>query len=260
MLILLPASDGKRAVDGGVPLDESALSFPSLTPTRTAVREALIEVSAQPDAARRLSESASRLGEIRGNLELLDAPAGSVSSLYSGVLYDALALDDLPAAARRRAQVWVVIVSALWGALRPSDAIPPYRLNMCGRLPGLEHLPVVWRPALDAVLPTAAGRGVVVDFRSSDYATAWRPTGALAERSIIVKVVRDLDAMRGAPGHNAKRTRGLVARRILLDAIDPKRPEGLAEALAPHFDVALHQTNRLGRSWELAVVDRPTPS
>ncbi len=253
MLILLPASDAKHPVASGPPVDGDALSFPGLASTRAAVRDALIEVSTQPDAPRRLSEAASRIDEIRGNLELLDAPAGSVSSLYAGVLYDALALDDLPAAARRRAQTWVVIVSALWGALRPSDAIPPYRLNMCGRLPGLEHLPVVWRPALDAVLPTAAGRGVVVDFRSSDYATAWRPTGALAERTIIVKVVRDLDGRRGAPGHNAKRTRGLVARRILTDAIDPTHPEGLAELLSAHFDVEIHQTNRLGRSWELAV-------
>jgi cytoplasmic iron level regulating protein YaaA (DUF328/UPF0246 family) len=95
----------------------------------------------------------------------------------------------------------------------------------------------------------------VVDFRSAGYATAWRPTGALAERTVVVKVFRDRDGKRGAASHNAKQTRGLVVRRIVTDAVDPRRPEGLAEALSEHFEVDLRRPDRPGRTWELHVVE-----
>jgi cytoplasmic iron level regulating protein YaaA (DUF328/UPF0246 family) len=148
-----------------------------------------------------------------------------------------------------------VVISALWGAVRLGDRIPAYRLNMCGRLPGLAHLTDVWRGPLADVLPDAARRGVVVDCRSAEYATAWRPTGALAERTVVIKVFRNHDGTRGAVSHNAKHTRGLVVRRIVTDAIDPRRPEGLAEALSAHFEVDLRRPDRPGRAWALHVVE-----
>ena len=257
MLILLPPSETKTPVRRGKPLDPAGLSFPPLAPTRTAVLEALIEVSGRPDATHRLGVPASMSDVVRRNVALRDAPTVAAETVYAGVLYDALGLSDLDPASRRRARAWIVVISALWGAVRLSDRIPPYRLNMCGRLPGLAHLPDVWRGPLSDVLPAAARRGVVVDCRSAEYATAWRPTGALAERTVVVKVVRDRDGNRGAVSHNAKYTRGLVVRRIVTDAIDPRRPEGLAEALSEHFEVGLRKPDRPGRAWELHVVEPP---
>ena len=186
MLILLPASESKAEVRRGKPLDLGSLSFPPLAPTRAAVLAALIEVSTGPDATDRVCVPASMLDIVRRNVTLRDAPTAPVEAVYSGVLYDALGLDELDPAARRRARAWIVVISALWGAVRPGDRIPPYRLNMCGRLPGLAHLPQVWREPLTDVLPGAARHGVVVDCRQAEYATAWRPTGALAERTLTV--------------------------------------------------------------------------
>jgi cytoplasmic iron level regulating protein YaaA (DUF328/UPF0246 family) len=255
VLVLLPASDTQRPVHRGRPFDPAGLSFPPLAPTRAVVLDALVEVSAEPDAMRRLGVPPTLSDAVRRNVALHDAPTATVDAVYSGVLYDALGLAGLDAASRRRARAWIVVVSALWGAVRLGDRIPAYRLDMCGRLPGLAHLPQVWQEPLDDVLPAAAGRGVVVDCRSSEYATAWRPTGALAERTVVLKVVRDLDAKRGAASHSAKQTRGLVVRRIVTDAIDPRRPEGLAEALSAHFEVDLRQPDRPARAWELDVVE-----
>jgi len=255
VLILLPPSDRTTPVRRGKPLDPAGLSFPPLAPTRAAVLEALMAVSAQPDATRRLGVPASMSDVVRRNAALREAPTAAVEAVYSGVLYDALGLADLDPASRRRARAWIVVISALWGAVRLGDRIPPYRLDMCGRLPGLAHLTDVWRGPLGDVLPAVARRGVVVDFRSSEYATAWRPTGPLAERTVVVKVIRDREGKRGAVAYNAKHTRGLVVRRIVTDAVDPRRPEGLAETLSEHFEVDLRRPDRPGRTWELHVVD-----
>jgi uncharacterized protein len=255
VLILLPASDRKATVRRGAALDPGALSFPTLAPTRAAVTEALIDVSAQPEAPRRLGVPATLGDAVRQNLAVLDAPTAPAGALYRGVMYDALALGDLDAAARRRARAWIVVISALWGAVRLGDRIPSYRLDMCGRLPGLAHLPEVWRAPLDDVLPAAAGAGVVVDCRSSEYATAWRPTGALAERTVVVKVVRADGSGRGVGSHNAKLARGLLVRRIVTEGLDPRGPEELATALSAHGLVDLEQPRRAGRSWELRIVE-----
>ena len=255
MLILIPASDAQSPVRRGKPLDPAGLSFPELAPTRSAVLDALIEVSQAPDANRRLGVPGSLTDVVRANVSLREAPTAAAESVYAGVLYAGLGLADLDPASRRRARSWIVVISALWGAIRLGDRIPSYRLDMCGRLPGHAHLTDVWRGPLSSVLPAAARRGVVVDCRSSEYATAWRPAGALAERTVVLRVVRDGDANRGATSHSAKYTRGLVVRRIVTDGIDPREPEGLADALSEHFKVDLRRPNRSGRSWELRVVE-----
>lgn len=260
MLILLPPSETKATIRRGKPVDPDGLSFPPLATVRAAVLEALIEASAEPDGARRLGVPPSLSDVVRRNVELRDVPAAPAEKVYAGVLYDALGLADLDPASRRRARAWIVVISALWGALRLGDRIPPYRLHMCGRLPGLASLTDVWRAPLAGVLPAAAGRGVIVDCRSAEYATAWRPAGPLAERTVVVKVFRDRDGVRRVVSHTAKRTRGLVVRRIVTDAIDPRGPAGLADALSEHFEVDLRPPDRRGRVWELRVREEAAPA
>lgn len=252
MLILVPASEAKAVIEHGAPLDSTALSFPELAPTRDAVLDAMIDASGQPDATRRLRVS-ERLDEtVRRNVGIRDAPAAPAAQLYTGPLYDGLDVAGLNAAARRRAKQWIVVISPLWGALRIDDHVPSYRLSMCSRLPGLGHLPQVWRDALDATLSDAVPRGVIVDCRSGEHLTAWRPTGALAERTVSVRPLR-ADG-RGAASYPAKHVRGRVIRRIVKDVIDPRHPEALADALSVHFDVELHRPERAGRAWELRVI------
>jgi cytoplasmic iron level regulating protein YaaA (DUF328/UPF0246 family) len=255
VLILLPASDAKAPVGHGRPVDPTRLSFARLGPTREAVLAALVATSSAPDALRRLGVGPSRLEQVRANVDVRDAPAAPAAAVYGGVLYGALDWADLDPAARRRARSWIVVVSALWGAVRAGDRIPPYRLDMCGRLPGLGHLPDVWRRPLGDVLPRAARRGLVVDCRSSDYLTAWRPSGDLAERTLLVRVVRGRDDVRSPGSHRAKRARGLLTRRIVGDAIDPDRPEELVAELAGALDVTVRPPDRPGRCWSLLVVD-----
>lgn len=248
VLILLPPSEGKTQRRRGRALDLGDLSFPELTPLREDVIDAVGVVSAGPDAHEILGVSPNLVEEVARNTRLRTAPTAPAGEVYSGVLYDALDLASLDAAARRRATRSVVVVSALFGAVRLNDRIPAYRLSMSVNLPGVGPLAKAWRPHLERVLTEAAGRGVVVDCRSSTYAAAWPPSTELAERWVQITV----------PGatHMAKHTRGLVTRHLCQHAGTPRTPKALADALTDRFDVDLVKPPKPGKPWTLKVTTK----
>ena len=245
MLILLPPSETKATRTRGAPLRWERLSAAGLTTARQQVADALRDVSAAADAPARLGVSPNLTDEIGRNTRLHDAPTLPARDLYTGVLYDALDLASLDAASSRRAGARLRVVSALYGSVRMTDRLAPYRLSMAVNLPGTGPLASFWRPLLDPVLSAEAGRGLVVDCRSSTYAAAWAPSGRLAERWVQVRV----------PGatHMAKHTRGLVARALCQNSADPRRPAALLDLLMPAFEVALHEPSRTGAPWTLDV-------
>lgn len=248
VLILLPPSESKAVRDRGAHLLWERLSAPELTDARRQVAAALAAASDRIDAPVVLGVSANLAPEIARNTRLESVPTLPARELYTGVLYDALDLPTLDASASRRATARLRVVSALYGAVRMTDRVAPYRLSMGVNLPGVGPLAAFWRPHLGPVLAAAAGRGLVVDCRSSTYAAAWSPDGRLAERWVQVRV----------PGatHMAKHTRGLVSRSLCLESADPRRPEELVDLLQPHHQVQLTPAERPGRPWVLDV----TPS
>ena len=260
VLVLLPPSEAK-ARDGvrrGAPVDLRSLSGRELTAAREHVLGRLIETSGSPDALRRLGVGATLAGEVENNTRLRQAPARRVSDLYTGVLYAALGLPDLPSAARVRAARQLLVVSALWGALRVHDRVPAYRLSMGADLAGLGPLAAFWRPRLGPVLARAAGQGIVVDCLSGAYRAAWRPSPELAERTLAVRVVREQGGQQRAVSHLAKLTRGQVVRHLLLRPGSPPRSPAAAEAAVREaFECQLVR----GRgSWRLDVSVRETSS
>ncbi len=255
VLVLLPPSEGKSGRVRGRPVDLGALHLPELTTARSRVLEVLARVSATADGHRVLGVSDALAPELVRNTRWATEPAVPVAALYSGVLYDALGLAALPAGARRRATARLLVVSAAWGALRPDDRVPPYRLSMGTSLPGLGALAAFWRPRLAAALPPLA-TGLVVDCRSSTYAAAWKPEGPVAERTVTVRVLRDEGGRRTVVSHMAKHTRGLVARHLVSRAgRDPRTASALASAVGEAFEVELSRPGRDG-SHRLDVVVR----
>ncbi len=250
MLVLLPPSESKAPPAArGKPVDLDALSFHALSGTRARVLEALTTVSRAPDAVLRLGVGASLAAEVDRNTRLRTLPARPALEVYTGVLYEALGWPTLSPSARRRAASRLVVVSALWGALRPRDRVPPYRLKMQADL-GLGPLAQLWRGTLAPVLEAETAKGLIVDCRSSDYAAAWVPSGEVARRTVAVRVLQDGRVV----SHMAKHTRGLVARHLLETGADPAHPQGLARALAERWDVDLVPPPRPGRPWTLDVV------
>jgi len=191
MLLLLPPSQGKATPERGRRAGLSTLVYPRLREPR----ERLID-AVDPG--------------------LRTAPALPAAELYTGVLFAALGLQDLP---------WdgVLIASALWGVVRPGDRIPAYRLDMGVRPPGIGGLTAYWREPLRAALPD---RGLVLDLRSGSYAAAWRPRRAA---HLTVRGFTEApDGTRTVVTHMVKRVRGELAR-MVLQAGGAQRPEEVAE-------------------------------
>lgn len=140
------------------------------------------------------------------------------------MLYDALGLASLDAAAKRRAARSLLVFSGLWGAVRVTDRIPSYRCSMGVRLPGLGALGAHWRAPMAEVLPEAAGDGLVLDLRSAAYAAAWKPKGEVAARTASVRVLHA--PTRKVVSHFNKATKGRIVRSLLTAGIAPKDRPG----------------------------------
>lgn len=261
MLVLLPPSEGKASGVSGRPLDLSRLSLPSLTQARTTVTAALAGLcSGDGDKAMRaLGLTEGLRGEIARNAGLLSAPTLPVGKLYTGVLYDALGLGSLDTAAKRRAARWLLVCSGLWGGLRLNDRVPAYRCPMGARLPGLGPLAGFWREPMAAALPEAAGRGLVLDLRSSAYSAVWRPSGELASRTATVRVVR-VTMVNGQPkrtvvSHFNKATKGRLVRDLLVAGDDLTSAPELVDALRGlGYPVDAEAPSAPGRPWALDVL------
>lgn len=262
MLILLPPSEGKTApARRGRPVDPDALWLPGLGPARAKVLDALIELSGSGDALDALGVGASLQAEVAANTRLRELPARPAIEVYSGVLYAALDWPTLPADARRRGNRQLVVISALWGAVRPNDRIPPYRLSMDVDLPGVGRLARFWKSALTPALADhvdrAEQRSVIVDCRSQTYAAAWTPPAQIAERVAAVRVWQDGPSGRTVVSHLAKHTRGLIARDLLLHGGKPRTVPQVAEQLQQRWDVEPVPPARPGKPWLLDVVQPP---
>jgi uncharacterized protein len=233
VLVLLPPSEGKTAPRRGRALDLGELSFPGLTPARERVLDTLTAL-ARSDPQRALSVlglSSRQLDEVARDAWLDTAPTAAAGRVYTGVLYEALDLSGLDTASRRRAQRRLVISSALFGALRVGDRIPAYRLSGDTSLPGLGTLSTLWRDPLAAAMGEAAGRGLVVDLRSGVYAAMWKPTGDVASRTVVVRVLHELpDGTRKVVSHFNKATKGRLVRHWLVTGVDPRDADELADS------------------------------
>ena len=231
MLILLPPSESKSEPRRGRTLD---LGNGSLAAARRPVVDALVALCAGPEdvAVRALGLSPGQVDDVRRNARLRDLPTTPAERIYTGVLYDALGLTGLDASAHRRALARVAIVSSLYGLVRPGERIAPYRLAGGVTLPGLGGVSSHWRSHLDPVVREMAGRGLVVDLRSSTYAAFWRPAPDLARQVVSVRVLHDVNGRRQVVSHFNKATKGRLVRALLEDGRDARTPVAFARLLS----------------------------
>jgi uncharacterized protein len=204
-----------------------------LAEPRLAVVEALEALCRGPEevAVSTLGLGPTQADDVRRNVRLREIPSAPAEKVYAGVLYEALGLTTLDAAAHRRALSRLAIVSSVYGVVRPGERIAPYRLAGGVTLPGLGGVAAHWRAHLDPVLRELAGRGLVVDLRSTTYAAFWRPAPDLAARVVTVRVLHETAGRRQVVSHFNKATKGRLVRALLQDGRDARTPAAFSDLL-----------------------------
>ena len=135
---------------------------------------------------------------------------------FNGDVYEGLDARTLNTGALDWAQQHLVILSGLYGALRPLDRLQPYRLEMGTSLahPGGRHLYDFWGDTVAKHLNQRLAdesRPVVINLASQEYArVALRP--ALSARVIHCRFEEGKGGRYGIVSFFAKRARGLMAR------------------------------------------------
>jgi uncharacterized protein len=262
VLVLLPPSEGKAATGSGAPVALDGLVLPELGPARERVLDALVALCSpggdEDRAAEVLGLSPGLRGEIARNAVLRTAPTLPAGELYTGVLYDALELSTLSPEAYAQAERSLLVFSGLWGPVRLSDRIPPYRCSGGVKLPPLGALGTYWRRETAGAMPRAAGGGLVLDLRSSAYAALWRPQGEVAGRTATVRVLHEREVggvlKRSVVSHFNKATKGRIVRELLESAAEPGSPAELVEVLRELKYTVEAGAPAGGKAWTLDVV------
>ncbi len=168
------------------------------------------------------------------------ATAGAAIGVYTGVLYGALNWSTLSTAAQKRGAESIVIISAKYGAIAPLDLIAPYKEKIDS---------AAMRDPITKKLDSMNAE-LIVDCRSSTYQNVWTPP---ASKCVEIKVFAQVDGVKKVITHMSKKTRGEVARLILLSKTVPKTPKDLFDIVNQEFVCELHQGDS-GQPWILEVI------
>jgi uncharacterized protein len=168
---------------------------------------------------------------------------------FDGDVYDGLAAKTLRAADLAWAQEHLVLLSGLYGALRPLDRLQPYRLEMGTALahPQGRNLYDYWGDTVAAYLNERQAderRPVIVNLASQEYAkVALRP--ALKARVIDVQFEDWKPGGWKVVSFFAKRARGAMARHAILTRA--RSPQALLSFSAEGYahDAAASEPDRL---------------
>lgn len=213
MLILLPPSEGKNQPTSKVNVNLTKLVFPK---ELHAIRDRLLTKT------------------------LAAPPAAKAMDVYTGVLYQALDWDSLSTAAKARGEKSILIASALFGVLRPSDLIPNYKAKI-----KTSDWKAALKPALDGL-----NADLIIDCRSSTYAGIWQ---APSERCVVVRVFKKEKGKISVITHLSKKYRGELTRVLLKTNKSPRTPAELLEIAETHFDCKL-QKSKNGKPWYLDLI------
>lgn len=238
---------------------------PELETTRPALLKRTAELSkttAKLSRAqlRQLMDISDDLAEL--NVERFKAfdPAsegGKAAALaFAGEVYRGLDAGTLKGGDLDWAQDHVRILSGLYGALRPLDAIQPYRLEMGTRLKTKKgaNLYDFWGDDIAAELTRALeghAHPVIVNLASNEYSKAAR-LPKMKTRVITVDFKEEKDGQLRALMVYAKKARGMMARWIIENRVED--PEALTR-----FAVDGYRYDAKGSKPDRLLFTRPQP-
>lgn len=209
MLILLPPSEKKKAATSQEKFELSSLVFASeLTDTRS-------QATSKHDSSQ-------------------TSPA---IEIYDGVLYQGLNWKNLTAVEQKRANTKVLVVSALFGLVRPLDKIFSYKEKIDNKL---------WREAV-AQVSAKYSNELIIDCRSSAYKGVWTVN---PQSTVEVRVFKVNGTERNVITHMSKKYRGELTGHLLKQTTDPTTPADVQRIAAQLFECELHAPED-GQPWAL---------
>ncbi len=107
------------------------------------------------------------------NVELGSTPTLPAIERYTGVMYDAIDYQSLNEAEKLCFDQNIIIMSGLFGAVRPFDLIPKYKLKMGAKLRRNMTCAAIWKPMVTKSLATTADYGVIWDLLPNEHSAAW---------------------------------------------------------------------------------------
>jgi cytoplasmic iron level regulating protein YaaA (DUF328/UPF0246 family) len=199
MLILLPPSEKKKSATSSEKFDLSSLVF-----------------------AAELSDT-----RIQATANQITSQTSPAIEIYDGVLYQGLNWKTLSAAEQKRANSKVLIVSAVFGLVKPLDQIFSYKVKIDNKF---------WRDAIAQVAAKFSDE-LIIDCRSSTYKGVWPINSA---NTIEVRVFQVVAGERKVITHMSKKYRGELTRHLLTQATDPITPAEVQRMAAQLFECELH--------------------
>jgi cytoplasmic iron level regulating protein YaaA (DUF328/UPF0246 family) len=222
-LILLPPSEGKASGGEGHPLNFDALSFGALNSTRARIAKSLGQLSQRPRSSKKLLgvKGAALEKAMADNVGLGEAPTLPAIERYTGVMYDAIGYPSLGSDARGVFDRGVIIMSGLFGVVRPSDLIPAYKLKMGARLLRGKTCAAIWKPLISKSLAGEAENRVIWDLLPNEHSAAWDPSKVLCDARFTVKFVeRGPERQLKTVTHLSKLLKGALVRHIVSNSTE----------------------------------------
>ena len=209
MLILLPPSEKKKAATSQEKFELSSLVF-----------------AAELTGARSQTTTSHDFSQTSPAIEI-----------YDGVLYQGLNWKTLTAAEQKRANTKVLIISALFGLVRPLDKIFSYKEKIDNQL---------WREAI-AQVSAKFSNELVIDCRSSTYKGVWTIN---PQNTVEVRVFKVNGEERNVITHMSKKYRGELTGHLLKQTNDPTTAAEVQRIAAQLFECELHAPVD-GQPWAL---------
>lgn len=229
--ILLPSAEGKQS--GGNPLAPDMFDyrasntfnyFSDLNPERRAlIRAVQAHVEAADDAGREALfgvKGDALAAAVDATANVFDSPLMAAIDRYGpGVMYRAMEFTSLPTGAQRRLLENGIILSGMFGLLRPDDLVPDYKLSMGARVDGIGKVAAYWKPLLSPALNDLLAGQAVWNLLPTSHEEAWDDAGTYG-RMIRVRFVREVDGERKPVTHGVKELRGALVGYIVTETAD----------------------------------------
>ncbi len=133
--------------------------------------------------------------------------------VYQGVAFEQIKIDEYNQSQTKYLNQHLIILSAIYGALRPYTLISPYRLDMTMKPDGI-HLYDYWQ---EDIIDLFKDEDYIIDLASHEYSRMLKP---LKDKLLTIDFKeKDKDGKLKTISYNAKKARGKMVHQLTLNRV-----------------------------------------